>query len=121
MNNKFDIPSELEDKVFEAIETARATGKLSIGTNETTKTIERGNADLVAIAEDVEPPEIVMHLGPLCEEKDITFVYVEKKDDLGRAAGIDVPTAALAIEELGDAGDLVEEIVDKVKTIKKTE
>lgn len=121
MNKKFDIPSELEDKVFEAIETARATGKLSIGTNETTKTIERSNADLVAVAKDVEPPEIVMHLGPLSEEKNIPYVYVENKDDLGRAAGIDVPTASLAIEEIGDAEDLVEEIVDKIKTIKKTE
>lgn len=115
---KFDVSGELEDKVMEAIETARATGKLDIGTNEVTKAIERGNASLVVIAEDVEPPEIVMHLPPICEEKGIPYVYVERKDDLGRASGIEVQSASIAVVEDGDAGDLIEDIVDEVKTLK---
>jgi large subunit ribosomal protein L7Ae len=105
---RFNVSEELEDKIMESIETARATGELRIGTNEVTKAIERGNAELVVIAEDVEPPEIVMHLAPLCEEKGIPFAYVKKKDDLGRASGIDVHSASVAIAELGDSEDLVE-------------
>lgn len=118
---KFEVSDDLEDTILEAVETARATGQLKIGTNEVTKAIERGNAELVIISEDVEPPEIVMHLPAICEEKDVPYTYVGKKDDLGRACGIDVHAASAAISEVGDAEDLVKEIVDEVKTLKTTQ
>lgn len=117
---RFKVTDELEDKALEAIETARATGDLRIGTNEVTKAIERGDVELVIIAEDVEPPEIVMHLAPICEEKDVPYTYVGSKDELGRAAGIDVQSASVGISKVGDAKDLVEEIVDGTKTLKTT-
>lgn len=118
---KFDVSEDLEDRILEAVETARATGKLEIGTNEVTKAIERGNAELVIIAEDVEPPEIVMHLPAICDEKAVPFAYVKQKEELGRACGIEVQSAAAVISELGDAEDMVEEIVDEIKTLKTTE
>ncbi|MBI5061324.1 MAG: 50S ribosomal protein L7ae [Candidatus Aenigmarchaeota archaeon] len=91
------------DKILDIIETARATGKIRKGVNEATKSIERGEAKLVISAEDVNPPEIVMHLPVLCEEKKIPFVKVNSKLELGRAAGLDVPTAAVAIADAGEA------------------
>lgn len=115
----FKVPKELADKVLQALEMAKNTGKVRKGTNETTKVIERGLAKLVVIAEDVEPKEIVMHLPVLCDEKKIPFVYVPSKDDLGRAAGINVSTASACIVEPGEAKDLVNEIVEKVKTLRK--
>ena len=60
----FEAPKELVDKVYEAIEVAKATGKIRKGTNEATKVIEKGQAKLVAIAKDVNPPEITMHIPP---------------------------------------------------------
>ena len=62
----YEAPKELVDKVYEAIEVAKATGKIRKGTNEATKVIEKGIAKLVAIAKDVNPPEITMHI-PLLE------------------------------------------------------
>lgn len=102
-----------EDKILHAVEIAKNTGKVRIGTNETTKAIERGIAKLVVVAEDVEPKEVIMHLAPLCNEKKIPYVHVKSKQELGRAAGIDVPTASIAIIELGDAKKQVEELVKK--------
>jgi large subunit ribosomal protein L7Ae len=99
-----------EEKILHAVEIARNTGKIRIGTNETTKAIERGVAKLVVAAEDVEPKEVIMHLSPLCNEKKIPYVIVKKKMELGRAAGIDVPTASIAITEEGDAKKDIEEI-----------
>ena len=99
-----------ENKVLHAIEIARNTGKVRIGTNETTKAIERGIAKLVVIADDVQPKEVIMHLEPLYNEKKIPFVHVKNKLELGRAAGIDVGTASIAIIELGDAKKDIEEI-----------
>ncbi|MFH1105932.1 MAG: ribosomal L7Ae/L30e/S12e/Gadd45 family protein, partial [Candidatus Aenigmatarchaeota archaeon] len=59
---KFQVSKDLADKVYEAVEAARNSGKLRRGTNEATKSIERGEAKLVVIAEDVDPAEVVMHL-----------------------------------------------------------
>jgi len=102
---------EMEDeKILQTVEIARNTGKVKIGTNETTKAIERGTAKLVVIAEDVEPKEVIMHLGPLCDEKKIPCVNVKSRQELGRAAGIDVPTASIAIIDEGEAKRNIEEI-----------
>ncbi len=114
-----EISDELNNKVLEAVEVARATGYVRKGTNEATKAVERGAAELVVIARDVDPPEIVMHLPPLCEEKNIPYAYTKSKDDLGRAAGIDVRCAAIAIVKSGDAKKIIEEITGGKK--EKTE
>ncbi len=39
------------------------------GANETTKALNRGMADLVILAADTEPLEIILHLPLLCEDK----------------------------------------------------
>ena len=115
---KFDVPSELAEKAYQALSTARETGKIKKGTNETTKAVERGLAKLVLIAEDVDPPEIVAHLPLLCEEKKIPYVYVPSKQQLGKAAGLEVAAASACIIEPGDARDLVEEIAKQVQELK---
>ena len=116
-----EISDELNNKILEAVETARATGYVRKGTNETTKAIEKGDAELVVIAKDVDPPEVVMHLPPLCEEKNIPYVYTKNKDELGRAAGIDVRCASVAIVKSGDAKKILNEILGKGKEEKKEE
>jgi len=117
---EFEIPKDLVDKVLQALEVAKNTGKVKKGTNEVTKVIERGKAKLVVIAKDVEPKEIVMHLPVLCEEKKCEYVYIPSKEELGRATGINVSTASACIVEPGEAKDLVEDIIKKIKTIKKS-
>jgi len=104
------MADNLEDKVFEAIEVARNTGKVKKGVNEVTKAIEKGVAKLVVYAKDVNPPEIVMHLEPLCAEKEVKCVGVAKKDELGTAAGLPVGTSAVAITDAGEAKKLIDAI-----------
>ena len=116
---RFEVPKELADKAYEAVEVARDTGKLRKGTNEATKAIERKHAVLVVIAEDVEPAEIVAHLPALCDEKGVPYVYVPSKRELGAAAGIDVPSAAIAIAEAGEASSTVKDIIERIKELKK--
>ncbi len=106
---------KLIDKVYEAIETAKATGKLKRGTNEVTKVIEKGEAKLVVIAKDVNPPEITMHIPLLCEEKGITCAEVPSKEELGAASGIEKPTASVAIVQEGEAKNLIKEIAGNKK------
>ncbi len=116
---KFEVPAELSNKALEALEMARDTGKIKKGTNEATKAIERGIAKLVVIGEDVNPPEIVMHLPALCEEKNTPYIYVKKQVELGAACGLSVGSGAAAIVEPGKGKELVEEVAQKVQTLKK--
>ncbi len=101
---------ETANKAFEAIEMAKATGKLRKGTNEVTKVIERGQAKLVVYAKDVEPKEITMHIPLLCKEKGVPCIEVDSKEELGAAAGLPVGTASVAIIEEGEAKKIVAEI-----------
>ncbi len=114
----FDVPADLEDDAIEALEVARDTGSVKKGTNETTKAVERGNAQLVFIAEDVSPEEVVMHLPEIAAEKDVPYIFVATQDDIGHAAGLQVGSAAAAIVDAGEAGDDVEAIADKVEELR---
>ncbi len=115
---EFEVPDGLSDRTYDAVEKARDTGTIRKGANEVTKAVERGDADLVVIAEDVEPPEIVMHLAPLCTEKGIPYTFVPQKEELGLAAGLNVQTTAVAITGAGSAGDTVDDIVSKVEELR---
>ena len=116
---RFEVPKEVAEAAYEALKIASESGKIRKGTNEATKSIERGRAKLVLIAENVEPPEIVAHLPLLCDERKAPYVYVPDKRKIGDALGIMVSSAAAAIEEEGDAENLVKEIVSKLQEIVK--
>jgi len=116
---KVDVPKELSERILQAVETARNTGKIRIGVNETTKATEKGTAQLIVIAGDVEPEEIVMHLPVLCEEKKIPYVHVPSKLELGRSSGIDVGASAIAIVDAGEGKNLIKDITSSLEQIKK--
>ncbi len=115
---RFEIPKEMQDKIYTALEIARETGKIRKGTNEVTKIVERGEAKFVVIAEDVNPPEIVAHLPLLCEEKGITYGYVPSKEELGKRIGIK-SSASVGIVDFGKSEEQFKEIIDGIKAIKK--
>jgi large subunit ribosomal protein L7Ae len=115
---KFDTPEELVSPILEAIRVAAQTGKVRKGTNEATKAIERGISKLIVIAEDVEPPEVVAHLPLICEEQNAAYAFVPDKQELGKALGIDVTSAAAAILDAGDAKHIIDEVVASMAKIK---
>ncbi|HZD44114.1 MAG TPA: 50S ribosomal protein L7Ae [Methanomicrobiales archaeon] len=115
---KFEVPEELQNKALEALEVARDTGKIKKGSNETTKAVERGVAQLVIIGKDVEPEEIVMHLPMLCDEKKIAYLFVDRQNDIGAASGLDVGSTAAAIVKPGKAKEIVEEVAKKAAALR---
>jgi large subunit ribosomal protein L7Ae len=108
------VEKEVVEQVYKAIETARQDGKISKGINEVTKSIERGDAKLVAFASDVSPKEIVMHLPGLSKEKQIPCVQVGTKEELGAAAGLKVPTSAVAVVKSEGAKKIIEMVKSKL-------
>jgi large subunit ribosomal protein L7Ae len=115
---KFEVPEELLKKSLEALDLARTTGNVKKGTNETTKIIERGMARLVLVSEDVTPEEVVMHIPPLCEEKNIPYLYVKNQKDLGAACGINKGCASAVIVDPGKAEEAVVNVIAELEKLK---
>jgi large subunit ribosomal protein L7Ae len=116
---KFEVSKEIADAAYEALQIASKTGTVRKGTNETTKAIERAQAKLVIIAEDVDPPEVVAHLPLLCEERKIPYIFVPSKEKIGSAVGIDVPAASVCIVKEGEATGLIKEIAARIEQMKR--
>lgn len=87
---------------YARIELARKLGRIEKGTNEVTKSIERGTAKLVVYAKDINPKEIVQHLPILCKDKGIEYAEVDSKQKLGVAAGLNVPCSSVAVIDFGE-------------------
>ena len=111
---KFEASGEVVAKTYEALQLAKQTGSIKKGANEATKSIERGIATFVAIAGDVEPEEVVIHLPTICEQKKIPYIFVPSKLELGKSIGLNVQCAAVAVENRGKASSQIDDIVSKV-------
>lgn len=116
---KFQTPKDVQDLAYDIVEKARDNGKLSKGANEVTKQVERGQAKLVVMAEDVTPEEVLAHMPILCEEKNIPYTYVPSKQELGNSAGLLVGTSAVAIIDSGKNKTGIEAITKKIDELKK--
>lgn len=114
---KLETPADIKAKLPELVSSALNANGLRKGVNETTKAIERGEAKLVVVAEDVDPEEIVMHLPVLCTEKKIPIAYIASKKDLGKHAGIKVGTTSVAIVSCGNNENSLKEVVSKLSGI----
>lgn len=109
---KFETPAPVVQKALEAVKVGKDTGHIRKGTNEVTKSIESAKAQLVVVAGDVDPEEVVLHIPMLCSEKGIPYCYVPTKKELGEAAGMAVPTSAVAIEKAGNSAEMIRDIAE---------
>jgi len=116
---RFEVPKDLTDKAYQVVEVAKESGKIRKGTNEVTKLVERGEAQLVVMAEDVQPEEILAHMPLLCEEKGVPYAYVPSKQELGVASGLGKATASVAVLDAGKAKPMLDDLVGKLRALKK--
>ena len=103
----------IKKEIFNAITKASQMKKIKKGANESTKTLNRGISDLIVIAADVKPLEIVLHLPLLCEDKNVPYVFVESQKLLGRACGVSRPVIAASI--LSNTSDELKNTITKLK------
>ena len=119
---KFKVPDKLQDQIKKALTTIAEAkdSKIRKGMNECTKSIERGQAKLVVMAEDVSPPEILYHVPLLCEEKKIPYAYLSSKKILGKAVNINVGSSAIAIDNVGSGNEsILNDIIKQLEALKK--
>ena len=118
---KFEVPESLKKKAMAFLtKVVEGDGKIKKGMNETTKSIERRKSKFVAIAGNVDPPEIIFHLPLICEENQIPYIFIETKEDLGKSVKLSVPCSAISVLELPTSlNDDLKDIVSKIEKLKK--
>ncbi|MFX0013481.1 MAG: 50S ribosomal protein L7Ae [Promethearchaeota archaeon] len=114
----YEQPEGLESDALALLENVSTDpANIRKGTNETTKSIERGDAKLVFIALDVDPPEIVAHLPLLCKDKKIPYLYVTTKEELGKACNLGVKTASCSIVKEGEVKAKIDNLGVRIKEL----
>lgn len=118
---KYKLPDALKTNIKNALSQIvdAQNSKIRKGMNEVTKSIERGVAKFVVMAEDVSPPEILFHVPLLCDEKSIPYGYLSTRKDLGTAVKIKVGASAISVENVGAGNDnILEEIIKQISQLK---
>ena len=104
----FETPKDVQDSVYELVKlVGSGNGRLKKGSNEVTKAAERGTAQMIVMAENVNPAELLAHIPLICKEKSIPFIYVEDQAYLAEAAGMNsgAKTAAIALMEVAKGAE----------------
>jgi large subunit ribosomal protein L7Ae len=119
-----DVKTKILDyikDVFQAAEGKRNEARLKKGVNESTKAIERNPKPLMlVIAEDIQPPELAMHLPKIAQEQKVNYCFVPSREELGKAIGIKVKCASIAILSVPeDKKEGLNQIVSWVNSSKK--
>lgn len=78
------------------LERLKAARQKTVGTKQTLKAVEKGQAKLVFIARDADP-QVVNPLMKLCEQKAVPIFTVESMQILGLACNIKVGSASAGI------------------------
>lgn len=119
-------PAEVSDKAFpladpkltqtilDLVQQASNFKQVKKGANEATKALNRGIADLIILAGDTNPIEILLHLPLLCEDKNVPYVFVPSKTALGRASQVSRNVIALSI--LQAEGSPLKSQIDQIKS-----
>jgi ribosomal protein L7Ae-like RNA K-turn-binding protein len=69
----------LTTKILNLIQVASSYRQLKRGANEATKSLNRNLSELIILAADAEPLEIILHLPLLCEDKNVPYVFIKSK------------------------------------------
>merc|ERR1712004_639568 len=104
---------ELTQKILELVKQASNYKQLKKGANEATKTLNRSIAEFIVLAADAEPLEILLHLPLLCEDKNVSYVFVRSKQALGRACGVTRPVISASVTQKD--GSQLQSQIDTIK------
>ena len=77
--------------------------------------VEKG---LCVIAGDIFPIDVISHISSYCEDKDVPYIYVPSKHDLGAAASVKRPTSVVFVSSKKDfeEKELYEKVLKEIKS-----
>jgi H/ACA ribonucleoprotein complex subunit 2 len=89
-------------KCHKLVKKAAAAKHLRRGVKELVKALRKGERGLAILAGDIYPVDVVSHLPVLLEEKNVPYLFVPSKQDLGAAASTKRPTSCVLVRAPSD-------------------
>eukprot|EP00538_Stauroneis_constricta_P012239 CAMPEP_0119557252 /NCGR_PEP_ID=MMETSP1352-20130426/8982_1 /TAXON_ID=265584 /ORGANISM="Stauroneis constricta, Strain CCMP1120" /LENGTH=152 /DNA_ID=CAMNT_0007604329 /DNA_START=53 /DNA_END=511 /DNA_ORIENTATION=+ len=86
-------------KAHKLVKKASAAKHVRRGVKEVIKGIRKGESGLAILAGDIYPLDVISHIPILLEEKDIPYIFVPSKQDLGAAASTKRPTSVVLVKD----------------------
>ena len=105
--------AKMSQAIYDVVQQASNNKQIKKGANEATKALNRGIADLIVLAGDANPIEILLHLPLLCEDKNVPYIFVPSKTALGRASQVSRNVIALAVVQSDN-----KQLSNKVQSVK---
>jgi len=96
------IASPLADKkltknILKLIKKASEEKAIRRGVKEVVKALRKGEKGFCVIAGDISPIDVITHLPVLCEDNEVTYIYVPSKEALGTASQTKRPTSCVLV------------------------
>ncbi|CAG9828931.1 unnamed protein product [Diabrotica balteata] len=85
------------------------------GLKDVQKRLRKGETGIVLFAGDVWPLDIMCHLPVVCEDKNIPYVFVPSRKDLGAAMGVKRGCLTVLIKSHNEYKDAFDELSEEVK------
>ena len=99
-------------KVHKLVKKASGAKVVRRGVKEVVKALRKGEKGFCIIAGDISPIDVISHLPIMCEDRNIPYIYVPSKHDLGTAASTKRPTSCVLISPKSDFSEA--ELYDKL-------
>lgn len=100
-------------KLHKLVKKASQAKFVKRGVKEVVKAIRKGEKGLCVIAGDISPVDVITHLPIMCEDREIPYIYVPSKHDLGAAACTKRPTSCILVNPGKGFGEM--ELYEKLK------
>jgi H/ACA ribonucleoprotein complex subunit 2 len=108
---------KLTKSLLKVIQKASAAKLVRRGVKEVVKALKKDEKGLCIIAGDISPIDVICHIPIYCEEKQVPYIYVPSKEELGAASQTKRPTSIVMIKAGSDAElkTMIDECVGEVK------
>lgn len=90
-------PKKTTKKVYKLVKKASQAKFVRRGVKEVVKAIRKGEKGFCVLAGDISPIDVITHIPIMCEDRQIPYLYVPSKVDLGAAASTKRPTSCILI------------------------
>lgn len=88
---------KLSKKLIKLIKKSMKDKSVKRGVKETVKAVAKDNKGICVIAADISPIDVLSHLAILCEEKNVPYIYVKSRAEIGEACKTKRPTSCVFI------------------------
>ncbi|KAI3382344.1 hypothetical protein SNEBB_004054 [Seison nebaliae] len=108
---------KLSKRLYKLITAANEEHLVTQGLRDCLKSIKKGGKGLVVLAGDVSPIDTYSHVPIYLEDRDIPYIYLPSRKDMGVAIGSKKTSCILLIERSDDIGEYYDKCVKMVREL----